>query len=241
VASPPPSGPIPALRAVAAAIATREGALLLLVAVAIATRDGLTGAGWWAEALEALHPAGGHKRIRVYCTVIVAWGLLPVLAVLAVARSRAWRGLCELGLRLPEARWWWVVLVLNLAQVAITPLLVAPEGMAGYYPSYPPARSGGAAFWWFEALQAIQMVPWEFGMRGLLVLGLAPRFGAWAILIHNIPFLMLHWGKPDAELMAMLVSGLIFGALAWASRSIWPGVVIHITGAFLLDAWLVYL
>lgn len=44
---------------------------------------------------------------------------------------------------------------------------------------------------------------------------------------------MLHWSKPDAE----LVSGLIFGALAWSSRSIWPGVVVHITGAFLLDAW----
>ena len=75
----------------------------------------------------------------------------------------------------------------------------------------------------------------EFFYRGFCLFRferLAPGF---AIFIMVIPYALLHIHKPFPEAMGSIVAGLVLGALALKSRSIWPGVLIHCTVAFCMD------
>jgi len=96
-------------------------------------------------------------------------------------------------------------------------------------------------------------LPWELFFRGFLLLGLAkgsPTGAAgrarWAgtatgvsagpegqalaaalVLFQTMPSTMLHVGHPLSELFAAVLAGLGFGVLAWRTRSILPGLLLH--------------
>jgi membrane protease YdiL (CAAX protease family) len=104
------------------------------------------------------------------------------------------------------------------------------------------------------AYALLYYVPWEFFFRGFLLFpfalaaeralglreaerALAPR-GAAAegeartivaalVLFQTIPSTMLHVGHPLSELAGAVVAGLAFGILAWKTRSIVPGLILH--------------
>ena len=50
---------------------------------------------------------------------------------------------------------------------------------------------------------------------------------AFLLTILAIPFVLMHFGKPQAEVYSSVAAGFILGWLAWRSRSIWPGVILH--------------
>lgn len=106
------------------------------------------------------------------------------------------------------------------------------------YPLYEIARGqsgvwGDLASWW--PLYVIQFVAIESFFRGFLVLGLGRRIGANAVLVATIPYLMIHLVKPPAEAAASIVGGLMMGTLAWRTKSIWWGVVVHVGVAMAMD------
>jgi membrane protease YdiL (CAAX protease family) len=47
------------------------------------------------------------------------------------------------------------------------------------------------------------------------------------VLFQTIPSTMIHFGHPLSELAGAVAAGLILGALAWKTRSIIPGLVLH--------------
>lgn len=66
----------------------------------------------------------------------------------------------------------------------------------------------------------------ELAFRGAVTARLEPRVGQrGAIAITSLAFGASHL-RP-ADLPALLVAGLLLGALAWGARSVWPGVVAH--------------
>jgi len=77
----------------------------------------------------------------------------------------------------------------------------------------------------------IKMVPmlfaWEFLLRGFLLFGLEKRFKEAAILIQTVPFVLLHLGKPEVEILICIPMGLWFGYIAYKSRSFWPAFATH--------------
>jgi hypothetical protein len=48
-----------------------------------------------------------------------------------------------------------------------------------------------------------------------------------AVLFQTIPSTLLHFGHPLSELASAVAAGLAFGLLAWRTRSIVPGLVLH--------------
>jgi hypothetical protein len=48
-----------------------------------------------------------------------------------------------------------------------------------------------------------------------------------AVLLQTIPSTLLHFGHPLTELASAVAAGLIFGILAWRTRSIVPGLLLH--------------
>jgi membrane protease YdiL (CAAX protease family) len=87
--------------------------------------------------------------------------------------------------------------------------------------------------WWIFYI--LQFVAVETFFRGFLVLGLAKRFGHASIFIATVPYLMIHFVKPPAEALAAIAGGLVMGALAYRTKSVWWGIALHVSVAALMD------
>ena len=76
-----------------------------------------------------------------------------------------------------------------------------------------------------------QMVPllfaWEYMLRGFLLFGLKERFKETSILIQMVPFVLLHIGKPEIEILMCIPMGLWFGYITYRGKSFWPAFITH--------------
>ncbi|MFK7978169.1 MAG: CPBP family glutamic-type intramembrane protease [Halioglobus sp.] len=107
------------------------------------------------------------------------------------------------------------------------------ESFNTFYPLYKPETL--AAFFLYQAIYLPQFFAVEFFYRGFCLFRferLAPGLG---IFIMVIPYALLHIHKPFPEAAGSIVAGLVLGALAIKSRSIWPGVLTHCVVAFSAD------
>ena len=82
---------------------------------------------------------------------------------------------------------------------------------------------------WPELLlyNALFMLAWEFLFRGYMLFGLEKSMGKSAIFVQTIPFVLLHFGKPFLETLACIPGGLVFGYVAYRTRSFLPCFIIH--------------
>lgn len=103
------------------------------------------------------------------------------------------------------------------------------------YPFYRMANRSQVDLWSWQALYAAQFVSLEFFFRGFLLQGLRRALGANAIFVMIVPYCMIHYGKPMPETLGAIGAGLILGTLAMRTKSIWGGVLIHISVATTMD------
>ena len=102
-------------------------------------------------------------------------------------------------------------------------------------------------------------LPWEFFFRGFMLFPFvlaatqirssvpkeSPAFQgatmmlAFAILFQTIPSTMLHFGHPFSELLSAIPAGMIFGYIAYTSRSIVPALLLHALVGFGTDTYIV--
>jgi len=226
-----------AFRDLGRALGSREGLILTFATLFFAMRFSLHEAEWLPDFLDRFYRYGHYRQVRLRVTSVLCYGILPLLVVLAIHRESPTR---NFGLRLPPTRWIVLTLGISAVHLATIPLWGEMAFMADYYPMFKPARRGGVVFWQWSALMLVAMFSWEFVVRGYLMLGLKPRFGMMAVLIQNVPFVILHIGKPVEELFFSVLAGLGLGLLAYVSNSVWPAVFLHGVGAFAMDFYLVY-
>jgi membrane protease YdiL (CAAX protease family) len=118
----------------------------------------------------------------------------------------------------------------------------------------------------FTAYFFLYYIPWEFFFRGFLLLpfalaaqrafarnaagqtgtGLQEGGGeagaaiiAALVLFQTLPSTLLHFGHPMSELLGAVVGGVAFGILAWKTRSIVPGLLIHAAMGLGTDGYIV--
>ncbi len=81
----------------------------------------------------------------------------------------------------------------------------------------------------------------EFLFRGFLLNALRDKFGYYAVLVQMLPAVMLQSASPSLDLYYTVPGALIFGILAYHTRSIWPGFLC-ISGAMLMfDVFVMFL
>jgi membrane protease YdiL (CAAX protease family) len=124
----------------------------------------------------------------------------------------------------------------------------------------------GPFFGHYAAYFFLYYAPWEFFFRGFLLfpflvaaervfsLGAGAGDGspddaaadaargmvlAAVVLFQTIPSTMLHFGHPLSELTSAVAAGIIFGVLAWKTRSIIPGLLVHAAMGFGTDLFIV--
>jgi membrane protease YdiL (CAAX protease family) len=142
---------------------------------------------------------------------------------------------------------------------------VSPD-IASYYP-YARSLIGrtkesglGPLLGHYAAYFFLYYVPWEFFFRGFLLFPFAlaaqrelerhtsteekqsaqesPLIVA-LVLFQTMPSAMLHVGHPLSELAGAVAAGIGFGILAWKTRSIIPGLILHAAIGFGTDGFIV--
>lgn len=165
---------------------------------------------------------------------IVGYGVLPI----AAARLLLGMRLSELGASargLGKHLWIYVMLIVLVAPVVITASYGA--GFQAKYPYYKLAKGEPLwpAFVAWEALYAANFVALELFFRGFMVQALRPLVGYASIHLMMVPYAMIHFGKPLPEAIGSIFTGFLLGTLAMKHRSVWGGVLVHVSVACSMD------
>jgi membrane protease YdiL (CAAX protease family) len=83
----------------------------------------------------------------------------------------------------------------------------------------------------------------EFLFRGYLIFGLKDRLKEGSILVQMVPFVLVHFGKPELETLSTILTGIYFGFVVYRTNSYWPAFLIHmfINVFFVVSVNLLYL
>jgi len=161
-----------------------------------------------------------HKIENFWISSIIYFGLLPILTILIFLRKNP----LDFGLRIGKYRVWilWVVVFLSIA-VPILYLSSDISSVQGYYRTHRNSE-----FLTYTWQMAVYMLGWEFLFRGFLLFGLKDKFNEGSILIQMIPFVLLHFGKPEIETASTIFTGILWGYICYRGKSFWPAYIMHI-------------
>lgn len=165
---------------------------------------------------------------------IEAWTYGSAFALLGVATALLGRiglgeGPGDLGVRIGDWRWGLkAVAVVAPVMILLTiPAAHNPQFLA-QYPLDRGACRSASAFVVHALVYLVYYAGWEFFFRGFMQEGLRPALGdVPAILVQTAISCLVHIGKPDGEVFAALVGGLVFGWIALRSRSILYVLILH--------------
>ncbi len=145
--------------------------------------------------------------------------LVVPLGTLLVLRERP----SVYGLRLGE---WRVGLAvgLGLALVA-TPFILVVAGLPDFTSYY---RRSTADLGGVLTGNALDVVAAEFLFRGFLMWTLVRLAGPMGVVLATFPFVFTHLGKPELETLSTFFGGIGFGWLAWRTRSVVYGALLHV-------------
>ncbi len=133
---------------------------------------------------------------------------------------------------------------LAIVSVMIPVIVVASfgENFRHAYPMYPVTRAHehlNIPEWLtiavFELSYAFDFVTVEFIFRGFLILGMIHLLGRNAIMTMAVLYCFLHFGKPPIEAISSIFGGYVLGVIAYETRSIWGGVLIHVGIAWTME------
>jgi membrane protease YdiL (CAAX protease family) len=191
-------------------------------------------------------------------------GLAPALLALAFRERPADLGLSLKTALLRKPLFWLLIPV----AVAMGAFGAVSSAMGSFYPYthglIDRVREVGPLPFLahYAAYFFLYYLPWEFFFRGFLLFpfalaaekafasdpgreadpGVATArasiLGA-LVLFQTIPSTILHFGHPLSELASAVAAGLIFGILAWKTRSIVPGLLLHAAMGLGTDGFIV--
>jgi hypothetical protein len=87
----------------------------------------------------------------------------------------------------------------------------------------------------YEFIYGLDFIAVELTFRGLLVIFIARYMGKDAILPMAVVYCLLHFGKPEAEAIASFLGGYFLGVVALSTKSIAPGLMLHLSLAYMMD------
>lgn len=189
-------------------------------------------AAYW---LDRLHSTGFDQLIRYgwwSSWHIICYVAMPFIAI----RYFLKQPFLSYGWHWNETHRHWLGYLYLLCPILV--FVVIASGREDFVEHYPFYGSAGRS--WFdllawEVLYLIQFACLEFFFRGYIVQSLRPHYGAAAIWVMVVPYVMIHFPKPWLEATGAIFFGLFLGILALRSRSIWGGFLVHAGVAISMD------
>lgn len=160
-----------------------------------------------------------HKIENFWISSIVYFGILPVLTILIFLRKNP----LDFGLKLGNYRFWIPYVVIFL--VIAVPILYFSSDMSSVQGYYRNHRNSELFTYIWQ--MGIYMLGWEFLFRGFMLFGLKDKFKEGSILIQMIPFVLLHFGKPEIETISTIFTGILWGYISYRGNSFWPAYIMH--------------
>jgi membrane protease YdiL (CAAX protease family) len=149
---------------------------------------------------------------------VALFGVVPLVTLLLLGERPS-----AYGLRLGEWRIGLVV-ALGLALFA-TPFILAVAGLPDFLGYY---RRSAADLPVAVLGNGVDVAAAEFLFRGFLMWTLVRLAGPMGVVLATFPFVFTHLGKPELETLSTFFGGLGFGWLAWRTRSVLYGALLHI-------------
>ncbi len=157
-----------------------------------------------------------HSR---WADSLVFYAALPILTIIILLRKNP----LDFGLRIGDYRIW--RLHVAIACFVSLPVLFLTSRFSSFE-EYYTINNFDLPTYFFQMIA--YQAGWEFIFRGFLLFGLKERFKEGSILIQMIPFLFLHLGKPELEVISTIPMGIYFGYVAYRGNSFWPAFIIHL-------------
>ncbi|MEJ2215181.1 MAG: CPBP family intramembrane metalloprotease [Gemmatimonadota bacterium] len=174
---------------------------------------------------------------RHFVSAAVLLGLVPVSMAWLAGRSPRSVGL---GLGRWREGLLWLAAGVPLAVVAGR-IAAANPLMRAVYPLYPQHLDGTGLFAAYAALQILYFGAWEVLFRGVLLFGTEDIVGPRpANLFQTALSVTAHFGRALTETFSALPAGLVFGAVALRTRSVWYTAIIHWTVAVSMDWFIMH-
>jgi membrane protease YdiL (CAAX protease family) len=169
--------------------------------------------------------------LYMFLGALVLLGLVPALVVKLVFRE----GLADYGVQLGDR----VRTVRSFLLCAPVFVLVAywtslDPAYRAIYPFNPALRRDDFAL--HAAMYFLFYLGWEFHFRGFMQFGLRDSMGdASALWVQVLLSVVMHIGKPASETYGSIFGALLWGILAFRTRSLLSGALQHATLGICLD------
>jgi uncharacterized protein len=163
--------------------------------------------------------AGYHPIGPPWVSSLIYFAVLPILTITVILR----RNPLDFGLRLGNFKVWGFYVIATLI-FALPILYIASRSsvLANYYtlPQFDVVK--------YSLEATVYLFAWEFIFRGFLLFGLKEKLKESSILVQMVPFVLVHFGKPEIETISTILTGIYFGYVAYRGNSYWPAFIIHL-------------
>jgi len=164
--------------------------------------------------------AFNNRLVQAEYDRLVLECLLPLAWIAAVWREDPRR----YGLTLGD---WRLGLPVTVGGIAVMAVVIWIAGQQADFRAYYSDAVGGRPAARLIVDTAIDIFAWEFFFRGWMLWTLGRKIGADAIWLQVIPFALMHVWKPEIEQLSTLAGGAFFGLLAWRTKSMLWGFLLH--------------
>jgi membrane protease YdiL (CAAX protease family) len=162
--------------------------------------------------------AGYHPIGPPWISSLIYFAILPIITIVILRRNPL-----DFGLRLGNFKVWSFYVVATII-IALPILYLASRSsqLSNYYtvPQFDAVK--------YPLETVVYLFAWEFIFRGFLLFGLKDKLKEGSILVQMIPFVLVHFGKPEIETISTILTGLYFGFVAYRGNSYWPAFIIHL-------------
>ena len=125
------------------------------------------------------------------------------------------------------------------------PILAAASFHSSFLKVYPLYKSTSAhtflgvgewvTVFGYELAYGLDFITVELLFRGFMVIGMMKLLGRNSILPMAVTYCFLHFGKPPGEAISSVIGGYILGVIAFETKSIWGGVIVHLGIAWMME------
>lgn len=180
----------------------------------------------WGKALED-SPERFFGTVALLGAVVVAAGFAGGVAF------KDW------GLGFGDWRWWlprFALVAVLMELMVIWAAWYDPE-IRKYYPELKAARTDFGELLRYQAWLGVYMFGWEAFFRGTFLNGMARRGDiVMALFVPALPFFLLHWHKPEMEMLSSFIGSVGAGWFCLNARSFWPVFLMHWAMNFSMEA-----
>lgn len=181
---------------------------------------------------------GPGEQYYYFLSSFILLGLIPLLIWIFGFKFK----LSDIGLSLGDYKWSLSFIAVGLPLMILLAYLSSKNpSFQNEYPLFRGLLSNDSGLLSYFMIYGLYYIGWEIFFRGFMLFGLEGSYGKSAsILIQTIPSVLMHIGKPDGEIFASILAGIVFGWVALRCRSIWPIFICHWGLGIFLDIFIIY-